>query len=223
MRIEEAKEIAEIVRTIGLKPGAKCLNLGSSTRAFRETAQPHILAQLIKPLEADGLRFVHCDMKADDGVDLVGDALDPAFQARLAAENADLLLCCNMLEHLADPMHFVRSFDRFLPPGGYAVLSVPYSYPYHPDPIDTLFRPSPGEIAKMFGGWRMVTGRVVKSSTYLQDLQKQKRPVLQLLIHIGRILAPFYRPQHWFTVSHRILWLFRRYSVSIVVMQKPPS
>ena len=39
-----------------------------------------------------------------------------------------------------------------MPAGGYLVVSVPHSYPFHADPIDTLFRPSPGPKSwRLFG------------------------------------------------------------------------
>jgi hypothetical protein len=127
MRAEEARHIADIVASIGLPPGCVCLNIGSSTRHFREVEQPHISADLIRPLEARGMRFVHCDMKADDGVDLVGNVLDAEFQRRMADDRADLLLCCNVLEHLTDPQAFATACASLVRPGGYMVVTVPYS------------------------------------------------------------------------------------------------
>jgi len=223
MRLEEAEEIAKIIRGLDLPAGTKCLNLGSSTRAFREIDQPHIHTRLLKPLEECGIRFVHCDMKADEGVDLVGDALEGAFQDRLAAEQAQLLLCCNMLEHLTDRRAFVGAFDRFLPPGGYAVVSVPNSYPFHPDPIDNLFRPTPAEIAALFPSWRMVSGQIIRSSNFLGDLAKLPSPLSSSLKYLFRLFSPWYRPAHWKPLAHRSLWLFRAYKVSIAVLQKPQT
>ena len=140
MRPEEADMLAQWVRELGLARGSVCLNLGSSTKAFREQAQPHIAQRFIRPLERDGIRFVHCDMKQAEGVDEIGDILDPGFRSRLRSYGASLLVCSNLLEHLTEPQRFASACGDLVNEGSYALFSVPRSYPYHPDPIDTLLR-----------------------------------------------------------------------------------
>jgi len=46
-----------------------------------------------------------------------------------------------------------------LPADGYLVVSVPHSYPFHADPIDTLFRPAPDEVVTMFLPRQIELGR----------------------------------------------------------------
>ena len=60
------------------------LNLGSSTGHFRRVTKPHIEALLFAPLRRAGVEVVHCDIKRDEGVDLVADV------SRVAA----LCRCC---------------------------------------------------------------------------------------------------------------------------------
>ena len=98
MRPREAETLAKWVLDLGLPAGSVCLNIGSSTKRFREVDQPHIAEKFIAPLEASGLRFIHCDMKQAAGVDEVGDILDPRFRDRLKSYQADLLVCSNLLE-----------------------------------------------------------------------------------------------------------------------------
>ena len=62
---------------------------------------------------------------------------------------AKCVLCCNILEHVADREAFARVCDQILSPGGTIVVSVPQSYPLHMDPIDTYYRPMPAEIAQL--------------------------------------------------------------------------
>src|SRR4051812_11957800 len=109
MRSEEAETLALWIRDLDLRAGAVCLNIGSSTSEFREKEQPHIAERLLRPIEAEGIRFVHCDMKMAAGVDEVGDLLDARFRARLKRYRASLLLCSNLLEHLADPHGFAKA------------------------------------------------------------------------------------------------------------------
>jgi SAM-dependent methyltransferase len=223
MRVEEARRIARLVAEVNLPPGSVCLNVGSSTRGFREVDQPHIDAELIRPLEAQGLRFVHCDIKADDGVDLVGNVLDPEFQRRMADHRADLLFCCNILEHLADPQAFADACANLVRPGGYMIVSVPLSYPYHADPIDTMLRVSPAELACFFPEWERVRGEVVESRTFLQDMMARPDGLMTLAKHFLKVMVPMYRPRQWRGKAHRTLWLFRPYKISVALLRKPAS
>jgi hypothetical protein len=223
MRPEEAETLAAWVRELGLEPGSVCLNIGSSTRHFRESEQPQIDRLFIRPLEEAGLRFVHCDMKKAAGVDEVGDILDPKFRARLKRHGAKLIVCSNLLEHLEDPLAFASASGDLVVEGGYGLFSVPSSYPYHPDPIDTMLRPSPGELAAMLPGWRVVKARELEVGNYWQDLKNSGRPLSRLVRHAARVALPFYRPDTWRTNASRLMWLFRPYSISIVLLEKPRS
>ena len=51
-----------------------------------------------------------------------------------------------------------RSLElELLPQGGLFFVTVPYSYHYHADPIDTMYRPSPEELASLFAGQTILT------------------------------------------------------------------
>jgi SAM-dependent methyltransferase len=221
MRDMEARRISGLIKGLGLGEGAVCLNIGSSTRHFREVAQPHITKDLIEPIEASGIRVLHCDIKADIGVDLVGDVLDPKFQQAMSRKNADIILCCNVLEHLVDPRGFATACGNLLRSGGYMVVSVPLSYPFHPDPIDTMLRPTPAELGAFFPGWSVVAGEVLTTDTFLDEILRKDGGARILLKHVLKVLVPFYRPRQWWPKAHRLLWLFRPYKSSLVVLQKP--
>lgn len=221
MRVEEAREISRLVLEKVPTQGAICLNIGSSTKYFREEMQPHVNGLLIAPLEKAGVKFVHCDMKSADGVDMVGDVLSSEYRARLQSFDAGLLLCCNILEHLVEPQVFCDACAELVRPGGYMVVSVPYSYPYHADPIDTMLRPSPADLRKFFPGWKPVSECVVVSTNYWQDLMATPGGVKTLLKHILVVLMPLYRRSQWRGKAHRLMWLFRKYKVTLILLQKP--
>src|SRR5436853_7008325 len=90
------------VRDVLLAQGeiSPLLNLGSSTRAFREEAKPHIERELFNPLRAAGVDIVHSDLKQAEGVDLAGDILNAAVRANLKGRGFRALLIANMLEHV---------------------------------------------------------------------------------------------------------------------------
>jgi SAM-dependent methyltransferase len=93
------------------------------------------------PLTRSGCRVIHLDMKKADGVDVSGDLTDPAFVEKLASLRVRSVLCSNVLEHVTDPARLARRLEELLPAGGYLIVTVPHEFPYHADPIDTLFRP----------------------------------------------------------------------------------
>src|SRR5262245_36370569 len=126
------------------------LNVGSSTAAFRTRDQPWIDRHLFAPARRKGYVVRHLDQKPDEGVDLVGDLRDGAFLARLAALRFRSVFCSNLLEHLVNREEVARTLVDLIPPGAYLFVSCPYRFPYHPDPIDTLYRPDTGELARLF-------------------------------------------------------------------------
>ena len=66
---------------------------------------------------------------------------------------------------------------------------VPFSYPYHGDPIDTMYRPSPSELSDLFIGARLLDGTILGMGESYRDVVRD-RPRL-LLHHLWRFPVPF--------------------------------
>ena len=158
MLVREAEVVAEMLKSSlsGLPQKATIFNIGSSTSHFRTVVQPHIARLVFEPLEAQGHRIVHIDLKNEVGVDLCGDITDPAFQMKLQSLKPDLVICSNILEHVADVSGFCRALN-VLGRQAQLLITCPRRYPYHPDPIDNGFRPDALEIAEKFPNHRLVT------------------------------------------------------------------
>jgi len=97
---------------------------------------------------------------------------------------------------------------------------VPYSYPYHADPIDTLYRPSPKELCALFPGYEVLEARTIESESYGDEFVAGGP--FRMMRKVLRMFFPFVRPKRWFSHAHRMLWLFRPYKLSGVVLRKPP-
>ena len=140
------------LREILLGAGAisPLLNVGSSTAVFRTMTKPHIEAELFAPLRARGTEVRHLDLKAAEGVDIIGDILDPELRAALAGEGFRCLLIANVLEHVRDRAGVAAACEEIVGPGGLVLATVPESFPYHADPIDTRYRPTPAALAALF-------------------------------------------------------------------------
>lgn len=222
MLTNEAKWIGDFLSALPLDSASPCLNLGSSTEYFRKIEQPCISQYITAPAEASGMRFIHADVKKAPGVDVAGDIYDPAFQARLAAFAPRSMLCCNMFEHVLDRPKLADICKTLVRPGGYIIVSVPRSFPYHIDPIDTYFRPTPAEIAELFSDCEVIASEIILDRTYWQELSLlDMRQRLMILLKTGaHLFLPFYRWERWKCRLHLLLWLFRCYSVSIVVLKR---
>jgi len=227
MRKEEADWINRCLRAHVLhsSPGpgqteAVAINLGSGDVEAQKKQKPWVHAQTIAPLEQAGFRVVHSDLRMSPGVDLVGDLTDPAFHADLKRLQPRLVYCCNVLEHL--PQKVLRKVPEILTSilthEAYLLITVPMSYPYHADPIDTLYRPSPEHLASLFPGFHVVDSAVVDSETYGDEFRKGTwaRKIRKIL----RLLFPFVRPKRWLSHVHRFFWLNKPYRLSCILLQR---
>ena len=217
MRTQEAAWIGERLRTLANLNVV--LNLGSGTSHFRVVSKPYIDRDIFEPLAKRGARVVHADLKSGDGIDISGDLFEPAAQQRLRDVRADAILACNIMEHLPQALRgrFPAILDSLLAPGGVLVVTVPYSYPYHADPIDTLYRPSPKELAAAFSGYEVIEARVIESESYGDEFLAGGP--WRMARKLVRLLVP-YPPKRWLSHAHRMLWMFRRYKLSAVVLRK---
>jgi len=141
------------------------LNVGSSPANFREKVQPYVDSCIFAPLRERGAVVVHSDIQKAPGVDLVGDLNDSAFIADLSGRGFRSILCSSLLEHVVDPSAITAQLQRIIPVGGYILVTVPNDFPYHPDPIDTMFRPNVEELAALFPHCQVVIGEILKCGT----------------------------------------------------------
>ncbi len=222
MREIEARTIADLLAPIAPSQLTPCINIGSSTREFREGTQPHNEA-LLASLRARGVSVLNNDIRKDVGVDLVGDLLDPRFRDIVRRMGPRLLLCNNVLEHVRDAPAFARACEEVIAPGGYLCVSVPYSYPYHADPIDTLFRPTTAELADMFSRCRLVTSTVLVDHGLRNDLRRQGHPIWRYVA--GSLARPFmlWRDRRAMLYRlHSLLWLIQPFKVSVCLLERRP-
>jgi Methyltransferase domain len=194
------------------------LNLGSGSGAVREAAQPWTERQLFGPLRARGIDIVHVDMRAGPGIDVQADLTNPADVLRVSALRPRAVLCCNLLEHVSEPARLAQHCLAMLATGGLAFVTVPFSYPYHRDPIDTMYRPDPQQLAALFAGARLVDGTILGAGKSYRDDVRQ-RPWL-LLRHLARLPVPFLSLEKWRRSMAKLYWLTAEYKITCVVFER---
>ena len=217
MHIEEAKWIQEQLERLQDTDIAPLLNLGSSTHKFRTESQPFIDRLIFAPLRAKTLKIIHSDIKKDEGVDLVGDVLDSRFAREVKNNNVKLILCSNMLEHVANLKEMAVAIGELLPENGLLIVTVPHQYPLHMDPIDTGFRPSPSEICDLFPSTYIMSEKIIYVGKVFDGVKRNPLELPKMLI---RIFLPFIRFQGWKTVVNRLLWMFKKRYVSCVLLKR---
>jgi hypothetical protein len=214
----EAIRLREIL--LGQSGISPLLNLGSSTRAFRAQAKPHIDRELFAPLGATGVAVFHSDLKQADGIDLAGDIMDPAVRADLKGRGFRALLIANMLEHVRDREAVTAACEEIVGPGGLILATVPSSFPYHADPIDTGYRPDPAALAAAFRGSLPVLMETVTGRTYREEIAARGSSVWREAARtLGFALISPLRPKSARARASRWLWYRRPYRVSLALVR----
>lgn len=194
------------------------LNLGSSTKAYREKEQPYVSELVFAPLEKRGVKVIHSDLKAAEGVDIAGDIFNDEDLARIRATNPKSVICTHMYEHVIDRDELTRRILAMIPEGGMFFITVPSSYHQHNDPIDTMYRPSPDELASMFEGQEIFDKQELIGETYWVHIKK--RPVTLFFRHFLRFWFPFLGWKQWKRSMRKLYWLFNHYKVSAIAGRK---
>jgi hypothetical protein len=209
-------------KLLQLQPGetlSPLLNIGSSTRRFREQDQPWTERCIFAPLNKRGVDVFHLDHRDGEGIDIRADVLSIDELPRIKAVGPKSILCCNILEHVPDPGTLARHCIEIVGPGGLIFVTVPYSYPHHRDPIDTMFRPSPDQLAELFGPAEMLRGEVIDTEqSWWSDVRRRPWILLRPLL---RLPFPFVRFAGWKRSIRRLYWLKHHYLVTGAVFRVP--
>ena len=218
MLINEAKWFAEALNNIKVSALSPMINVGSSSEEFRKKRQPWIDEYVFAPLRERGVVVRHMDIKSEPGVDIVGDLSDPAFLRGLCDEGFKSVFCANLLEHVRNREEVARALTRLVSVGDYLFISCPYKFPFHLDPIDTMFRPDVSELAELFPDTSLVQADIISDGTYLDYLRVEGYGrILKTFIHL---FLPIYKTRQWVNIITHLPWLFRNFQTTCLVLRK---
>ena len=220
MLLEEARWLARCFERTDNADLFPLVNVGSSTAVFRTLTQPFIQRELFDPLSRRGGQVVHVDLKASPGVDIVGDLTDPMFITTLAnGVTAHAVLVSNLLEHVTNRDVIARHVVDMVPVGGLIFVSGPHGYPYHPDPIDTGFRPSLAEVHALFPGTTVFDSAIITSTTW-HPWGTNPQSWTARARYFARLCLPIYRPGSWWRAVKGAPYMWRRVSAYAIVLSK---
>jgi len=192
------------------------LDIGSSTKEFRTRDQPWIDEHIFKPLRENGVEIYHLDQKHSDGVDIVGDLSDLIFIEKLSRIGIKSVFCSNVFEHVENISELATSINLILPKGGLIFVSCPYCYPYHPDPIDTMFRPDVIELRNLFPDAKFLRGEIVIDKTYFNQLDNS---IMRLLKQVSKLLLPFYSKDEKVMMKNYLRYSFKNFKATCIIME----
>jgi len=198
---EEARWINTVFSGIGFKSSTAVLDVGASNLEYRTVAQPHINELIHEPLLAKGFKIDFLDIKPHKGVDLVLDLVSDDLPDSTFSNKYDLIICCNILEHVSRRETFLQNLLRFSHQGTLLMVTVPHVFPKHNDPIDTMFRPTVKQLTDLIDSYARC--KVIKSED-LAITEKEYyvlnpgRILDYLLLRSQRWLARWYiKPLRW--------------------------
>jgi hypothetical protein len=210
---EESQWLSTVLASVPTEDLSPVLNLGSST-----VVQPFIHENIFKPLEDRNCQVIHVDEKEAAGVDIAGDLLDDSFWEKLEGAAAGSLMCCNILEHLTDPLSLCARIESVMQSGSHLFVTVPNRFPYHKDPIDTMFRPTSEQVARLFPNCEVIQSELIEERNSWFDTLRV-RPRYAALMTV-RCLLPFYKFQDWLRTVSYLPSVMKPFLVSCVWMRR---
>lgn len=198
---EEARWIRRALSQVDLKASATVLDVGASNLEFRTRIQPHIREWVHQPLLAMGCPVRCLDIKHDAGVDIVADLASADVPDAIFSTTYDLIICCNILEHVRQRELFIGNLLRFAHCGTLLLVTVPRVYPKHNDPIDTMYRPTVHQLTEFVDSYAKCT-TIASEDLIINEKEyyvlKPGRKLDYLLARSARMLARWYmKPLRW--------------------------
>lgn len=219
MNIRESEWLGQRLASLPTEELFPLLNVGSSTEEYRTITQPWIDTNIFAPMRNRGGEIYHLDVKEARGVDIVGDLHDPRFLDRIAHITVRSVMASSLFQYVTNRREVADVLLKIVQPGGYIIVSGPQSYPYCPDPIDTMFRPTLEEMHEHFPGTEIVDSAVIDSGNWRQWHDSERGR--SLASTVVRLMVPFYRPLKWWELARGLPYLFNHITAFVIILRKP--
>lgn len=144
--------------------------------------------------------------RPEDNPDLLVDAQFLGL-SRIESESFKVIVCCGLLEHIADPHRFIGELHRILQPGGKVIVAASSCFSLHECP-DDYFHFTPYSFKLLFKDWsrfevlRGSCGPFETIGILLQRIHIQceifplVRPFVEVMFHLAPLLDRFVTRQY---------------------------
>lgn len=222
MLVEESIWIGKKITEIAIQNSYPILNVGSSTKEYRTKKQGFIQKNIFDLIPDESRNVIHLDMKAAEGVDLVGNLYDPIFLEEIKKFKVKCILFNNVLMYLnrKQRIEICQILKNILEKDGYLIVTNSHVFPPAPDPVESYYRHSPKDLyVDLFNDFTIVDSTIVETN-YSFDKQLKARPKL-IPIKIARFLIQFYKFEEWkFMLNYNLNNYSSNYSSSCLLLQK---
>ena len=175
--IENTRQLVEYLSPKYVR--GKTLDLGAGKTKYRPI------------FEKDCEEYVSCDSFEADHIDYKEDAHALSFPDN----SFDTVICTMVFEHVPRPWDVAKEIQRVLRPGGHAIVTAPFMFPYHQDPED-YFRYSQSGMRSLFpqldetelGGYRGFWG-LVESCVRMTLVSPYKKKAGFIARNVYRVIA----------------------------------
>jgi SAM-dependent methyltransferase len=172
----------------GIPAGAKVLNVG---------AGGEVAAVLAAHAGRRSFQVTSLDIDPGRNPDIVGDIAVFDF----GEDRYDVVVMCEVLEHVREPWQAIENVHRSLRPGGSLILSTPFIFPLHDQPED-YYRFTRYGLEWLLREFSEVTIRARNSwaeaiNVLWVRLIKEKNPLCRLLAPLIVVLALVGAPLAW--------------------------
>jgi hypothetical protein len=209
--------IKTIINQIEINQNTYILNFGSQSQKTLKY-QPYIHYNVIAELQKKGAKIINFDIKEGEGIDISGNIYDYEVFERLKKYNFSYIFLFNVMEHVKEINEFCYRIQNLVKVNNMIIVTVPYDFPYHFDPIDNGLRPNVSELVKYFPNLIMIYGETITDYKYTYYLVHYWHITVRFIF---RIFTPFYKFNTWKkTIITKIPYLFKPFKVTCVVLQK---
>jgi hypothetical protein len=212
---QEADWFRENIREIPIGEFSPIANIGAQSDLFRTQMQPFIDQLIFNPIRERGAEVINIDLVPGKGIDQACDITDKNVIHLLSKYKFKSVFCSNLLEHISDRGRAIDNIQSILQPRSYLFISCPYKFPYHPDPIDTMYRPNIEELLGSFYPCTLVTSKIVSCGTF-QEHRHQN--VMKTIL---RMLLPIWKTASWIQALPHVPYILSPYKASCVILRKP--
>lgn len=191
------------------------VNLGSGNIKHLELTKPWVNHNIFSMLKDKKAKIIHVDSSKHPGVDIIRDLRLPnALDFTHALKKPTLFILANVLEHIPSKSRqtLLNNIYAHMKINDGLLITVPYDYPYHADPIDSMYRPNPEELKKLIPIiWH--DGLVITAGSYRDEFLNRN-----YFERLRKLLKPFWPFQSIkkYLGNHRLLYLFKPYKITIV-------
>ena len=168
----------------------RVLDLGAGTAKYKEI------------IKKNAISYTACDIKKSKDIDTICDVTNLVFPL----ESFDTVISTQVFEHVPNPFTVAGEIKKVLKSGGYAIITAPFMFPFHPDPTDNfrfsqkgleeIFKSLNFEIVDsgIYGGFFMIISEIVHFSWFNPYNNKTNR-FMNLIEKLARFFDKIFPPK----------------------------